>query len=629
MAITVELTKGKTVEIASPERSQFSDDLSGGIQFALANTLFKVLEIMGEGAGSFVGSFLVRFLEIIEPELVDYVSPLIDLILAQEDVPEEVTAFLQSIQNPEHEAGTAFLAGLGTTAGGTIVGSVLNSLLAPVTYGINQKIRPARPGVGETIGMFYRGELDEATLQDWLKDQGYPDPAIKGFLTLLRPRLSPVDLIAWAWREHGELSSLREELLKRGFEGDEADKILTLGEYIPSPDDLVRMAVREAFTPSAISAFGLMEDLPAEFTKWAKKKGMSAEWAQRYWAAHWNLPSPNMVFEMFQRGIVEQGVVSQYLKTADYSSYWREKLIQLAYSVYTRVDVRRMFKLGILSYDQVVKSYKDLGYPDDKARNLAEFTKLEYADEEREVTKADIIGALKDGLIGSGDAASMLDHVGYAPEQISILIQRAEYAIAKEGQAAKIAAAKAAYIKGKTDINGARGALGQLNLSASHADALLSEWQLEMQSKVTLPTVGDLGEMYTNDVISEAVYSDLMTKRGYLPEHISYYRRMLLTDKAELVKKEAQRLQLEQQRVTAQKVRNELAIAKANLDVQIATADLDIVEGRLALIETTDEAQAAQLSNLIGQARILKAQLKVTKAGLPIKYPPPTPVVIT
>jgi hypothetical protein len=382
--------------------------------------------------------------------------------------------------------------------------------------------------------------------------------------------------------------------------------------------------VREAWSPAAISTFGLAEDYPADFGKWTEKQGMSRDWAQKYWIAHWQLPGPSQVFDMLHRGIINAGDVALYLKTADYSSYWRDRLIKLSYANVTRVDLRRLYKLGIFDYTRMVQGYKNLGYSDVDAEALGEWTDQEYGDEAREVTKADILGAFQDGIISNGEASTMLDKLGYNAEQISILIARVEYKQAQVGQAAKIEAVHVGFTKGKVDVNGARAGLGALNLSASYMQALIDKWQLEDESKIVLPTVSDLGRMYTEDLISDSLYSQIMAKRGYQPEHIALYKALLLDDKAESAKSEAARVAAEQDRIDRLKIKDKLTIENARLATAISKADLAIVEGKRAIMLTEDMAVAEQLGNMIVDQRVLKAQLKVEKATLPILYPPPS-----
>jgi len=134
------------------------------------------------------------------------------------------------------------------------------------------------------------------------------------------------------------------------------------------------MAVREAFTPEIAARFGQYQDLPPDFVEWVGKKGLSKEWAERYWAAHWSLPSPQQGFEMLHRGVINEGDLNMLMRALDIMPFWRDKLIQIAYRPLTRVDVRRMFALGVLDVSGVRKAYTDLGYNDYNADLMTDFT---------------------------------------------------------------------------------------------------------------------------------------------------------------------------------------------------------------------------------------------------------------
>ncbi|GAH79863.1 unnamed protein product, partial [marine sediment metagenome] len=75
---------------------------------------------------------------------------------------------------------------------------------------------------------------------------------------------------------------------------------------------------------------------------WAGKKGLSKEWSERYWAAHWNLPSPQQGFEMLHRGVINVSELNMLLRALDVMPFWRDKLTAIAFRRLTRVDIRRM-----------------------------------------------------------------------------------------------------------------------------------------------------------------------------------------------------------------------------------------------------------------------------------------------
>ena len=171
-------------------------------------------------------------------------------------------------------------------------------------------------------------------------------------------------------------------LEKAGYGDPAKHALLELRNIIPGPTDLVRMAVREVFTPQLRRELTLDAEFPAPFADWAAKLGISEEWAGNYWAAHWDLPSPSQGYEMLHRGLINDQQLADLLKALDYAPVWRDRLQAISYNPITRVDLRRLFKMGIITEAQVKDGYRALGYNDERAGWLTEFTKRYYGPDE-------------------------------------------------------------------------------------------------------------------------------------------------------------------------------------------------------------------------------------------------------
>jgi hypothetical protein len=167
-------------------------------------------------------------------------------------------------------------------------------------------------------------------------------------------------------------------LSRQGYSGDAKRALLDLRNLLPSPSDLIRMAVREVFNPALREALTLEAEYPEAFTPFARQLGYSEEWALNYWCAHWDLPSVSQGMEMLHRGEIEMPELENLIKALDYAPVWRQPLINIAFNPITRVDLRRLYKLKIITEEQVFQGYKDLGYNDERARWLTDFTK-QYA----------------------------------------------------------------------------------------------------------------------------------------------------------------------------------------------------------------------------------------------------------
>lgn len=218
-------------------------------------------------------------------------------------------------------------------------------------------------------------------------------------------------------------------LKKHGYTDSDIRLFKALYWVIPPLSDIIRMAVREVFTPEIAEKFGQYEDFPEVFAEWAEKQGLTREWAKRYWAAHWDLPSISQGYEMFHRGIIDENELKMLMRALDIMPFWREKLIQMSYSPLTRVDVRRMYAIGVIDEHQVYRAYRDLGYDDEKARWLTEFTKREYSPEEetsvdkyRQLTKGILDKAYRKHLLTPEEYKARLMDIGYSPSDAEFLL---------------------------------------------------------------------------------------------------------------------------------------------------------------------------------------------------------------
>jgi len=459
--------------VHEPERANFPENLGGAVEFAITHFVYSTLEFMGGAMGSWLAGVLVKFLDSVEPALVEHVAPLLDMLLEIEELPDHLKDFFTQLKTPTSAAGATILAGLAATAGGTVAGGVIGSLSALWTYPINRQMRFGRPSITDSIAMQWRGIITPAQVSAWGADLGYPDLAQDAYREILRPRLDPASLMQCIHRgtlspltvmnelgargyttpdinlmqnlSYGRLPpatlinavlrgeiprSLAETDIKaQGWRDQDVDLLFRLAQVIPPVPDLISMAVREVFTPEIAERFGQFEDLPTPFVEWAARVGMSAEWAKRYWGAHWRLPTSIQAFEMYHRGVIDHSDLQLLLRALDIMPYWRDKLLQIAYKPYTRVDTRRMYGLGVLDRDEVKRAYLDLGYDEVKAEAMTEFT-VRYEDEGgannlaryRSMSQSLVTKAYELGKISEAEATTRLLDLGYDIETSNLLL---------------------------------------------------------------------------------------------------------------------------------------------------------------------------------------------------------------
>ena len=363
--------------------------------------------------------------------------------------------------------------------------------------------------------------LDNATiLENISKGDIHPDYA-KTYLDAVLTKPASQDIVAYQLRQDPTLSQLDAELKTIGIHPKYTDVYKTLAYQIPPVADIITMAVREAFTPEIAAKFGQYQDYPDDLERYGAMKGLSKEWTQRYWAAHWSLPSPQQGFEMLHRGVIDFSELDMLLRASDVMPFWRDKLVQIAYRRLTRVDIRRMYKQGVLTEREVFESYREHGYNTENAERMTEFTIKQTLSTLSKFTSGDIIKAFASRMISRGDAISLLGDIGIRPEDANYIVSTAEYKRQWAFTDDQIAGIRNLYKKRVYDENQTRDKLARLNLPSDQINVLMQQWHYEKIEELdatwtTAQTIKFLGRK----LISTKRASRELMLNGYDNEHI-------------------------------------------------------------------------------------------------------------
>ena len=358
------------------------------------------------------------------------------------------------------------------------------------------------PTVDECVRAYYRKIIDGAALQDMLTRQGVADLKLQ-------------------------------------------DVYIKLAEEIPGPSDLIRFAVREAFTPSIVQQYHYQDELPIDVFPWMAKQGLvgdtgiprppgidgngnplpggNATWFDLYWWSHWELPSVGQGYEMAQRlypnsrygpspdatpgTFFSSADLSTLLKTNDYPSYWRERLEAISYTPLGRVDVRRMYQLGIMGEQSVYHAYRAMGYNDRNAMQLVAFTKkqkqLADAKASHVRTKAMVLNSFKIGLIDAAEATEQLTELGIEQVTVYTLIREMKQQIKYETVQKVLKQVKHAYLTGQISTDQMTGMLVSAGMNSDTVERYRVEWQLERQYQYKQNSTGELLQSYHLGLIDE------------------------------------------------------------------------------------------------------------------------------
>ena len=346
----------------------------------------------------------------------------------------------------------------------------------------------------------------------------------KQYLDGILTKPSSQDVIAYELRRDPKLSNLDRELKRIGIHDNYFPLYKELAAQIPPIADIITMAVREAFTPAIAARFGQYADFPQPLAEWGEKKGLSKEWTQRYWAAHWSLPSPQQGFEMLHRGAIDRADLDMLLRALDVMPYWREKLTRIAYRRVTRVDIRRMYKAGILTVSDVHRMNLELGYTERDAKAMTDFTVQWALPAHASITRSDILTAYKSRMIDRAEASQLLEDMGEAYFHREFMLEAVDYKKGLEITEIQIKGISNLYKRRSIDENKARDELLKLDLPSDEVDLLMQQWYYEVKAEPTRrwTTAQTLSFMKDKFITLERGRQELVDI-GYDNEHIEVY----------------------------------------------------------------------------------------------------------
>lgn len=581
--------------------------------------------------GSTIAGKIRDIIEAAETAILGAHDDVFEIIDSIEELPDSLKFKKIKSSGKKFQGGVAGIAGFGASLGMSAASSFMAPFMRMINYRVDGIVGTARVDPAVALAMERRDPGMADFLLENMLDLGWKPEFRDAWREITLTRLPEQSLVTLVFRGVLQRTEVEEELSRRGWAPGDVPNLFEVAKVIPPAQDVIRLAVREAFNPEAISKFGLDDDFPSEVGEWAEKQGLSAEWAMKYWIAHWENPSLQMGFEMLHRlrpGTTDtpftEGDLDLLMRIQDVSPYWRPRLKAVSFAPYTRVDVRRMFGAGVLTAEQVKSAYLDLGYDDEHASNLTAFTTSIEAAEEKGISRAAIQQAYERKVWTREQAAAALRDIGFTSEQVEFWLSLTDWEIEQALLKDEIAVAQFLYVEGELDEGGVYSRLGPFNLPAEQTSLLIRQWDIKRLQKIKLPTEEQLEDFYRRDIITFDVLKDTLTKKGYKPDRLDWITRRIDLEQAESAAEAAEKAQKEAERLEASTRAKDYQKTVAGMQADIANLRLAIANLKVSKYGLTDPAQIAavpvQITTL--QAMIAELQLEVSEERVKLLTPP-------
>lgn len=406
--------------------------------------------------------------------------------------------------------------------------SLFNFLTGPgtgkVMRSMMRKIRPLSPGAGEVMGASALDPELDKRIWETLRNTGFEDKDIELMFASTYARHSPQEIQGMYYRGVLDEAGAVNRLQELRFTPERVKEILASWKLVPSIQDIIMMMAREAFEPGMIKLYGLDELYPEELTKWAAANGYDEKWARAWWSSHWQHPGLQTVLEMYHRGQVTEEQMWSYFGLVEIPPFWRERIMAISYNVLTRVDVRRMWQLGVIkSEEELGRRYRDMGYSPEDALLMVEWTKTYALDALKDLTRADILSGYSERDLTASEATGLLMRIGYPEDSAGYLVAAEDLAGERKRREALTKVVHDKYTGALITDGEARSALIQLQYAAPRIAELMEVWIAERAKGAKLPSKTDLDKFFKAGLIPEEAYKQELATLGYSSKYIGWY----------------------------------------------------------------------------------------------------------
>lgn len=387
--------------------------------------------------------------------------------------------------------------------------------------------------LSESAVMAARGILPLNEYYIAAEKEGYSNEKASNIYTNAQTSLDVERSIAAFRRDILSEDGFKETLTRLGMRDTDIGVVRDMVDIIPPVQDIISMAVRDVFSPEVVSKFQLFSDLPEVFVQWAGKQGLTEEWAQYYWGAHWRLPSANQGFEMFHRGVIDDDTLNLLLRALDVSPFWRDALKQIAYQPVTRVDIRRLYKLKLIDREEVIKRHRDIGYSPEDAVLMADFVQsyVDQGEDEdgintKELSQAQVKRLWALGTITADDAKESLVTAGYSEKGADLLVEswidEDEISFRESLITRLIRKAIRENMNDTQVIN----LFSDLNPTVEEMDRIKKTIEAEATDDDKTPSKAELKQMVEAGIIGASEFYDAMVQLGYSDYWIDKYQKL-------------------------------------------------------------------------------------------------------
>lgn len=410
-------------------------------------------------------------------------------------------------------------------------GMMLSAALGPkITQEVDAKMQNTPLDPRDVVNLNYRKEIGKEDFHPRMALKGYNSTNANYMREVQRPLLDPRTLINLYHREHIDRDEFFERMQKLGYGNEEIRHLYKEAEYFPTPSEVILWAAREVFEKDEREKLRLDEKFPEAFWDYAERAGMTREEAENFWAAHWTFPGWTIIQEMRWRNIIDDKDVDMFFTEADIVPYWRDSMLKVMYSPYTRVDGRRMYETGILSRDEFKTAMTDIGYTEERAEGLAKWATDRKLAPQKDLTMSKIEKAFREGEIDAANFTERMKDMGYDDDEALLILNLLKRDIEEKEEKDQVDWYILRYKNGLITLDELTKFLDTLGINEAKKNKLILNAKNAKASLAKTASKSDLDKWFKQAIIKQETYKTRLEALGYEESDINNYVASMLLE---------------------------------------------------------------------------------------------------
>jgi len=456
-----------------------------GAKDLLADLLAYILEFWYKVQEQAAAKFLAPFMRELRPLAEGYPSSL---------------AIISEVEAPTSQVGAALGGAVVGGLVGALIGKPLEAMLAPIQHRANATYLPRILGQEDLVMLSWRRPERIAEWRLGAAKLGINPNMFVDLQEALRELPSVQDLRQMQLRGLRSPDLVYADLLAAGYRAGDAWNLQRSFPTLPGISDVIRFGVREAYSEEIAKAFQTDADFPSPMLPDTARIGLEPGEVRKFWRAHWELPSVGQVYEMYHRTttnpipgfseevklpgggtvyrIISLARVEELLRVQDVMPVWRDPLVRIAFTPFTRLDIRRLYRTGTFSLAQVYRAYIDLGYSPENAGIQTEFIVGLETEKTFDELESTLRGQARDGIVSESDALALLSTIPVPQRVRDESIRRLGIQIKGDRLIDLVSAWRQAYRTRAIDDGAFRSSLRALGVPDATIDHLLKVEQI-------------------------------------------------------------------------------------------------------------------------------------------------------